>query len=97
MVAFRLWLSGFQPVSREGGCGLGAPRGRAALCASATGRLSPPRGGFQAKKRQDGVGWEVTPPQKPPSKRPNAQTAILVGIAIGLALLLAIALARRYL
>ena len=31
MVAFRLWLSGFQPVSREGGCGLGAPRGRAAL------------------------------------------------------------------
>jgi len=29
MVAFRLWLSGFQPVSREGGCGLGAPRGRA--------------------------------------------------------------------
>ena len=31
VVAFRLWLSGFQPVSREGGCGLGAPRGRAAL------------------------------------------------------------------
>jgi hypothetical protein len=62
-----------------------------------TGRSSPPRGGFQAKKRQDGVGWEVTPPQKPPSKRPNAQTVILVGIAIGLALLSVIALALRYL
>jgi hypothetical protein len=35
MVAFRLWLSGFQPVSREGGCGGGSPRTEPSFRASA--------------------------------------------------------------
>ena len=45
VVAFRLWLSGFQPVSREGGSGLGGPPGpRCPFVRAPPCRLSPPRG-----------------------------------------------------